>query len=82
MKDLSLHVLDIAQNSVTAGAKHLDISLADRAGLRTLVITDDGRGMAPDFLAAVTDPFTTTRSTRKVGLGLPLLRMAAEQTGG
>ncbi|MEG2097403.1 MAG: ATP-binding protein [Pseudoflavonifractor sp.] len=82
MKDLSLHVLDIAQNSVTAGAKHLDISLADRAGLRTLVITDDGRGMAPEFLAAVTDPFTTTRSTRKVGLGLPLLRMAAEQTGG
>ena len=82
MKELSLHVLDIAQNSITAGCASLDISLAEREGVLTLAIADDGRGMSPEFLAAVTDPFTTTRTTRKVGLGLPLLRLAAEQTGG
>lgn len=82
MKDLSLHVLDIAQNSYSAGATRVDISLIDEGTLRTLVIADDGRGMSPEFLASVTDPFTTTRTTRKVGMGLPLLRLAAEQTGG
>ncbi|MEG2120001.1 MAG: ATP-binding protein, partial [Pseudoflavonifractor sp.] len=82
MKDLSLHVLDIAQNSISAGAAQLEISLTEGDTLLTLSLADDGRGMSPEFLAAVTDPFTTTRTTRKVGLGLPLLRMAAEQTGG
>ena len=83
MKELSLHLLDIAQNSVSAGAKHIGLSLEEdeEQDLR-LVIADDGRGMSPEFLARVTDPFTTTRTTRKVGLGLPLLRMMAEQTGG
>ena len=83
MKELSLHILDIVKNSVSAGAAHITLSLTQTEdGALTIVISDDGRGMAPEFLAAVTDPFTTTRTTRKVGLGLPLYRMAAEQTGG
>ena len=83
MKELSLHLLDVAKNSVSAGAKHVSITLdEDQDGWLTIAIADDGRGMAPEFLARVTDPFTTTRTTRKVGLGLPLLRLTAEQTGG
>lgn len=82
MKELSLHILDIAQNSISAGCTRLELSLTEQDGRLTLVIGDNGRGMTPEFLASVTDPFTTTRTTRKVGLGLPLLRMAAEQTGG
>lgn len=83
MKELSLHLLDVAKNSVSAGAEHVSITLDEGAdGWLTLAIADDGRGMDPEFLARVTDPFTTTRTTRKVGLGLPLLRLTAEQTGG
>lgn len=82
MKDLSLHILDIAQNSITAGARRLDLELAEENGQITLTVTDDGRGMAPELLARVCDPFTTTRTTRKMGLGIPLLRMSAEMTGG
>ncbi len=82
MKDLSLHILDIVQNSITAGAEHITVSLVESEHLRTLTVQDDGRGMAPEFLRQVTDPFTTTRTTRKVGLGLPLLKMAAELSGG
>lgn len=83
MKDLSLHLLDVAKNSMTAGAENVSITLDEaHGGWLTITIADDGRGMAPEFLAQVTDPFTTTRTTRKVGLGLPLLRLTAEQTGG
>ena len=83
MKDLSLHLLDVAKNSMTAGSKNVSITLdEDNSGRLTIAIADDGRGMDPEFLAQVTDPFTTTRTTRKVGLGLPLLRLTAEQTGG
>ena len=83
MKELSLHLLDVAQNSVTAGARHIDLALEeDVRHTCRMVIGDDGKGMSAELLAAVTDPFTTTRTTRKVGLGLPLLRMMAEQTGG
>lgn len=82
MKELSLHILDIAQNSISAGARLVELGVAERDGWLTLTVTDDGKGMSPDFAARVTDPFTTTRTTRKVGLGLPLLRLAAEQTGG
>ncbi len=83
MKELSLHLLDVAKNSVSAGARHISVTLdEDGAGKLTAVIKDDGRGMSPEFLAHVTDPFTTTRTTRKVGLGLPLYRLTAEQTGG
>ena len=82
MKEIALYVLDIAQNSITAGAKHLELTLAEEDGAISLTIADDGRGMSPQLLATVSDPFTTTRTTRKMGLGLPLLRLAAEQTGG
>ena len=83
MKELSLHLLDVAQNSITAGARRIDLTLAEDAQQTCrMVIQDDGCGMSPEFLAQVTDPFATTRTTRKVGLGLPLLRMTAEQTGG
>ena len=82
MKDLSLHILDIAQNSITAGARHLDLTLTEVAGQIAFTVTDDGCGMSRALLEQVSDPFTTTRTTRKMGLGIPLLRMAAEQTGG
>ena len=82
MKELSEHILDIAQNSVTAGAAHLNITLTEEGSKLTVVIEDDGCGMSPELLASVLDPFTTTRTTRKVGLGLPLYRMSAEMTGG
>ncbi len=83
MKELSLNILDIAQNSVSAGAKNIRISLEeDGAGILTLTITDDGKGMSPEMVQSVTDPFCTTRTTRKVGMGIPLLKLASEQAGG
>ena len=83
MKELALHLLDVAKNSTAAGAGRVSVTLDETPdGWLTVAIVDDGRGMDPEFLAQVTDPFTTTRTTRKVGLGLPLYRMAAEQTGG
>ena len=83
MRDLSMHVLDIAQNSVKANAKTVSISFTiDEQRWLTIVFTDDGTGMAPELLKKVTDPFTTTRTTRKVGLGIPLIKENAELTGG
>ena len=82
MKELSLNILDIAQNSIKAGAKHLEILLRREGSLLTIRITDDGTGMSPAFAAEAANPFTTTRTTRKVGMGLPLFKMAAQQTGG
>ena len=82
MKEIALYTLDIAQNSITAQARRLDITLTEEGKTITLSIRDDGTGMAPELLARVSDPFTTTRTTRSMGLGLPLLRLAAEQTGG
>jgi anti-sigma regulatory factor (Ser/Thr protein kinase) len=84
MKDLSLHILDVAQNSVSAGAKNIKIIIAEDFAADTLSISiiDDGSGMTPDILAKVTDPFYTTRTTRKVGLGLPLFKQNAEISGG
>ena len=84
MQELSMNVLDVAENSVAAGATLVAITLSiDTAAKRmTLAITDNGKGMPPEMAARVTDPFCTTRKTRKVGLGLPFLKMAAEMTGG
>lgn len=82
MKELSLNILDIAMNSVKAEASLIEISIIEEDGFRTLTIRDDGCGMSPEFLARVTDPFTTTRTTRPVGMGLPLLKLAAEQADG
>ena len=82
MKELSLNILDVAKNSVKAGATRIVIRIEEADGWRTLSIIDNGCGMPPEFVARVTDPFTTTRTTRPVGMGLPLLKLAAEQTGG
>ena len=82
MKELSLHLLDIAQNSVTAGATELTLSLVEHNGVLTMTVADNGCGMTEEFLRQVMDPFTTTRTTRKVGMGLPLLRLTAEQASG
>lgn len=82
MKELSLNILDVAENSVKAGAALTEISLTEQANLLTLRIKDDGCGMDAQTVQKVCDPFYTTRTTRAVGLGLPLLKLAAEQTGG
>jgi hypothetical protein len=84
MQELSMNVLDIAENSVAAGASLIEITLDIDTGKKRLaiVISDNGKGMPPEMLETVTDPFTTSRTTRKIGMGLPLLKMAAEQTGG
>lgn len=84
MKDLSLHILDIAQNSITAKATLIQIAIVEDtvADTYTITITDNGYGIPPDMLARVTDPYTTSRTTRKVGLGIPLFKQNAERTGG
>lgn len=82
MKELSLNILDIAENAVKAKATLTEIVLTETDETFTLLIKDDGTGMPEEIVKGVTNPFYTTRTTRKVGLGLPLLKMAAEQTGG
>ena len=82
MTELSLYVLDIVQNSVTAGASRIDVGLVEEDGTLTFTVKDNGRGMSAELLSNVLDPFTTTRTTRRVGLGLPFLKQAAGQTGG
>lgn len=84
MKTIALHLLDIAQNSITAGAALIEILIVENndAGNSTVTIIDDGCGIPPAILSRITDPYTTTRKTRKVGLGLSLFRFSAEQTGG
>lgn len=83
MKDLSLYILDIAMNSVRAGAKHIAITLEERDdAVLTLTIEDDGCGMSQEQVQRLFDPFYTTRKTRSVGLGVPFLQMLARQTGG
>lgn len=84
MRELSLNVLDIAQNSISAEAELIEIELEESIEENTLLIGiyDNGRGMTKQQLEAVRDPFFTTRTTRKVGMGIPLFKMAAEMTGG
>lgn len=84
MPELSLNVLDVAENSVRAGAALVTITVAaDTAGdTLTITIADDGCGMTAEQAAKVEDPFFTTRTTRKVGLGVPFFKMAALATGG
>lgn len=82
MKELSLNILDVAQNSIKANASLLEILLEETNETLRITIIDNGCGMTPEILARVTDPFCTTRTTRKVGMGLPLFKMEAEQTGG
>ena len=84
MQELSMNVLDVAENSVRAGAKLIEITVDEQPGndLLTIAIRDDGCGMTKEQLQSVTDPFFTTRTTRKVGLGVPFFKLAAEITGG
>jgi hypothetical protein len=84
MRELSLHLLDIAENSVAAGARNVSITVREdlSADRLYLSVQDDGKGMDAATVARVTDPFVTSRTTRKVGLGLPLLKEAAELCNG
>ncbi|WP_033126329.1 MULTISPECIES: ATP-binding protein [Eubacteriales] len=84
MPEISLHILDVAENSVRAGASLVKIEVLADTARNTLSITiaDNGCGMSGEQLAKVSDPFFTTRSTRKVGLGIPFFKQAAEGTGG
>ena len=83
MRDLSLHLLDLAQNSITAGADLVTIRITlDDSGMLTMELIDDGKGMSPELLERVTSPFATTRTTRKVGLGIPMMKENAEKAGG
>lgn len=84
MRELSLNILDIVQNSVSAGASLIEVLVKENTESKTLVIkiTDNGKGMTPEQVENAKDPFFTTRTTRKVGMGIPLFKLAAEQTGG
>lgn len=84
MRELSLHLLDIAENSIAAQAKTVEIAIREdnRKDRLHISVRDDGRGMDQELAARVTDPFITTRTTRKVGLGIPLLKAAAEACDG
>ena len=84
MRELSLNVLDIAQNSISANATLIEIEVLENTVSKELVIGiyDNGKGMTPEQVQNVQDPFFTTRTTRKVGMGIPLFKLAAEQTGG
>lgn len=84
MKELSLHILDIVQNSVKAKATEIRIDIIEspEKNLLEILIADNGCGMSKDFLKRVRDPFATTRTTRKVGMGISLFEAAAQQSGG
>ena len=84
MRELSLNVMDIAQNSVRAEASVIKISVeeSEKDDILTITIEDDGCGMTEEQVSNVIDPFFTSRTTRKVGLGIPLFKLASEQTGG
>lgn len=84
MKELALHVYDLMENSTAADSRDVSLTVVDSIKNNDFhfTIVDNGRGMSPEFLARVTDPYTTSRTTRKVGLGLPLIKMNTENCGG
>ena len=84
MVDLAMHMMDIAQNAVRANATKIDIGFLEnnRDATLTFSIRDNGSGMTPETVEKLEDPFFTTRTTRRVGLGVPFLKMSSEQTGG
>ncbi len=84
MQELSMNILDVAENSVRASATLVEITIDEKPqeDILSVTISDNGCGMTPEQVKNVTDPFYTTRSTRKVGLGVPFFKMAAELTGG
>jgi len=84
MNDLALHLLDIVQNSLAAGATFITVRINEnpRKNISVLSVEDNGCGMNAEQLQKLSDPFFTSRTTRRVGLGVPLLRQSAEQSGG
>ncbi len=82
MKELSLNILDITENSLKAKSSFTEILLTENGETLTVTIRDNGVGMSEEMVERVTDPFCTSRTTRKVGLGVPFFKLAAEQTGG
>ena len=84
MRELALHILDIAENSISAGATRIRIAVEEdlKDDILRIVIEDNGKGMDAGTLAKVTDPFVTSRTTRKVGLGIPFFKAAAEACEG
>ena len=84
MKELALHVYDLMENSTAANSTLVELTIKDslKDNIYAFTIRDNGKGMSPEFLAKVTDPWTTSRTTRKVGLGLPLIKMNTENCGG
>ncbi|MGQ1891713.1 ATP-binding protein [Thermophagus sp. OGC60D27] len=82
MKDLAMHIMDIVDNSVNAGATHVEVQLNYRGNILEMTIRDNGCGIDPAMIERVTDPYTTSRTSRNVGLGLSFLKMNAERTGG
>ena len=82
MKELSLNILDITENSVKADATLTEILIDETDDTLSITIKDNGYGMSEEILKTATNPFYTTRTTRKVGMGLPLLKLEAELTGG
>ena len=83
MRDLSLHILDLMQNSIRAKASVISLSvLLSEDGILSITIEDDGTGMSEELLSRVLSPFATTRTTRKVGLGIPMMAENCRLTGG
>jgi signal transduction histidine kinase len=84
LQDLSLHILDVAENAITAGAQNIEIKIIEdtEKDLFVIEINDDGRGMDPVLLTQATDPFMSTRKDRRVGLGLSLFEQAAKMSNG
>ena len=83
MRDLSLHILDLMQNSIRAQAAVVSLSvLLNEEGILSIIIEDDGTGMSEELLSRVQSPFATTRTTRKVGLGIPMMMENCRLTGG
>lgn len=84
MRQISLHIMDIAENGIVAGADLIILKIIESRAknLLEVFISDNGRGIAPELIKRVTDPFFTTRTTRRVGLGLSLLKEAAKRCGG
>jgi len=84
MNNISMHILDIVQNSISAKSSLIEICINEnlKTNLFNVLIKDNGKGMDDEFLAHVEDPYITTRTTRKVGLGIPLLKHSAEQSNG
>ena len=84
MNDLSLHIIDIIQNSLSAGATFIGLTVDEnlKEDKITIIIEDNGKGMTQEQVSKLTDPFFTSRTTRRVGMGIPLFKQSANQGGG